>query len=261
MITVHYLKVGRPLFTVWLLEELGLDYELNVFLRHPKTMRAPDELKQIHPLGKSPVIEDGDLKLAESGAITSYLIDTYDQPGNLSPDCSDVAARAQYSQWLHYSEGSAFTPLLLSLLVMRAGEPSPKLISHFAQSEVTLHLDYISGFLGDKPFLLGDRFKRRRLRPGLYRLDGEPTWFADRLPVATGVSGKGCRKAGIQTRRGENRRKGRFLRTGVPRPWRARWLALQKPYHRIGECRGLIPMNRMAGPRDDLVPKIWGLGE
>lgn len=157
MITVHYLKVGRPLFTVWLLEELALDYELNVFLRHPKTMRAPDELKQVHPLGKSPVIEDGDLMLAESGAITSYLIDTYDEPGNLSPDRSDIAARAHYAQWLHYSEGSAFTPLLLSLLIMRAGEPSPKLISHFARSEVTLHLEYVSGFLGDKTFLLGDR--------------------------------------------------------------------------------------------------------
>lgn len=155
MITVHYLKIGRPLFTVWLLEELGLDYELNMFLRDPKTMRAPDDLKSIHPLGKSPVIEDGTLKLAESGAITSYLIDRYDTSGNLAPDRTDVTARAKYTQWLHYSEGSAFTPLLLSLLVMRAGEPSPKLISYFANAEVGLHLDYISDSLGDKPFILG----------------------------------------------------------------------------------------------------------
>ncbi len=98
MILVHHLRIGRPIFTVWLLEELGLEYELKIYLRHPETMRAPADLKEAHPLGKSPVIEDGNLKLAESGAIASYLIDTYDQAGALAPPRSDRKARAVYTQ-------------------------------------------------------------------------------------------------------------------------------------------------------------------
>ena len=158
MILVHHLRIGRPIFTVWLLEELGLDYELKIYLRDPKTMRAQADLKEAHPLGKSPVIEDGDLKLAESGAITSYLIDTYDTDGNLAPPQSDRVARAVYTQWLHYSEGSAFLPLLLQLLLLRE-DPKPPLISAFADGEVPLHLDYIADFIGEKEFLLGDRLQ------------------------------------------------------------------------------------------------------
>lgn len=155
MITVHHLRIGRPIYTVWLLEELGLDYELKIYIRDPETMRAPPSLKEAHPLGKSPVIEDGDLKLAESGAITSYLIETYDKAGRLAPPRSDRAAWATYTQWLHYPEGSAFAPLLLTLLLQRAKQP-PGLIDAFARSEVALHLGYISDFLADKPFILGD---------------------------------------------------------------------------------------------------------
>lgn len=156
VITVHYLKIGRPLFTVWLLEELALDYELNIFVRDAKTMRAPPDLRQIHPLGKSPVIDDGELRIAESGAITDYLISAYDKPGNLSPERSQTTARARYSQWLHYAEGSAFLPLLLSMLVMRAGEPAPALIENFAKAETSLHLNYLSDSLGGNAFILGD---------------------------------------------------------------------------------------------------------
>ncbi len=154
MILMHHLRIGRPIFTVWLLEELGLDYELEVYVRDPETMRAPPSLKLAHPLGKSPVIVDGELTLAESGAITSYLIETYDEPGNLAPERSDRPAWATYTQWLHYAEGSAFAPLLLTLLLQRGG-PSPGLIDAFAQTEVALHLGYISDFLDDKPFILG----------------------------------------------------------------------------------------------------------
>ncbi len=159
MILVHYLRVGRPLFTVWLLEELGVDYELKIYLRDPKTMRAQADLGEAHPLGKSPVIEDGVLKLAESGAITSYLIDTYDQDRVLAPSRDDRYAYAQYTQWLHYSEGSAFLPLLMKLLLVREKEPKPALISQFTDGELNLHLNYMSEFLGDKPFMLGDRLQ------------------------------------------------------------------------------------------------------
>jgi glutathione S-transferase len=159
VILMHHLRVGRPIFTVWLMEELGLDYELKTYDRNPETRRAPPELRQVHPLGKSPVIEDGGLKLAESGAITSYLIDRYDTEGNLAPPRSDVSARATYGQWLHYSEGSAFAPLLLKLLLLAEQEPMPPVISGFADGEVPLHLTYIQEFLGDKPFLLGDHLQ------------------------------------------------------------------------------------------------------
>lgn len=156
MIHVHHLRIGRSVFTVWLLEELGLDYELTIYERD-RNMRAPPELRKAHPLGKSPVIVDDGLKLAESGAIAAYLIDTYDRDGLLAPPREDVAARAEWTQWLHYSEGSAFAPLLIKLLLR--GEKEPALISAFADGEVTLQLGYIEGFLGDKPFLLGDRLQ------------------------------------------------------------------------------------------------------
>ena len=82
MLTIHHLRIGRSIFTVWLLEELGVEYALKEYLRDPATMRAQDDLKGIHPLGKSPVIEDGDLVLSESGAITSYLLEKFDTEGN-----------------------------------------------------------------------------------------------------------------------------------------------------------------------------------
>ena len=156
MILVHHLRIGRPIFTVWLLEELGLDYELKIYLRDPDTMRAQSDLKEVHPLGKSPVIEDGTLKLAESGAITSYLLDTYDDDARFAPPRSAYADRAIYTQWLHYSEGSAFVPLLLKLLLLREQNPKPALISAFAEGEIALHLNYIERQLGKKAFLLGD---------------------------------------------------------------------------------------------------------
>jgi len=159
MILVHHLRIGRPLFTVWLLEELGLEYDLKVYHRNPNTMRAQADLKEAHPLGKSPVIEDGDIKLAESGAIASYLIDTYDKAGKFAPPTSERAARANYTQWLHYPEGSAFAPLIMKLLLKAEKEPKPPVVDGFATSEVALHLGYIQDQLGDKPFILGDNIQ------------------------------------------------------------------------------------------------------
>ncbi|MEX3011481.1 glutathione S-transferase family protein [Hoeflea sp. TYP-13] len=158
MILVHHLRIGRSVFTVWLLEELGLDYELKIYERD-RNFRAQADLKEAHPLGKSPVIEDGGLKLAESGAIATYLVDTYDKDGLLAPPRSDVAARAQWTQWLHYTEGSAFAPLLMKLLLRGEQEPHPLLIGAFANGEVALQLGYIQDFLGDKTFLLGEQLQ------------------------------------------------------------------------------------------------------
>lgn len=156
MIVVHHLRIGRPLFTLWLVEELGLDYELRLYDRN-EMGRAPPELKQVHPLGKSPVIQDGSLVLAESGAIAHYLIENYDTAGRFAPpELPHKVERATWYQWFHYSEASGFAPLLVTLLLSREQEPKPPLFSAFAASEVALQLDYIQDALGDKPFLFGD---------------------------------------------------------------------------------------------------------
>ncbi len=155
MILVHHLRIGRSIHTVWLLEELGLEYELKTYDRL-ETGRAPPELKNAHPLGKSPVIVDGDIVLSESGAITAYLLEHYDPTNQFGAD-QDRKSRAEWSQWLHYSEGSAFAPLLIKLLLSREVSPKPEIVAGFANSEISLHLDFIQGFLKDKPFLLGER--------------------------------------------------------------------------------------------------------
>jgi glutathione S-transferase len=160
MILLHHLRVGRSLFTVWLLEELGLAYELKIYTRNERG-RAQADLREAHPLGKSPVIEDGDLLLAESGAIASYLLDTYDTSHSLAPPRSDIKARAIFTQWLHYSEGSAFAPLIMKRLLMADPNQQPPLITSFAAGEVDLHLGYINDFLGEKPYLLGDHLRGR----------------------------------------------------------------------------------------------------
>ena len=155
MITVHHLRVGRSIFCVWQLEEFGLDYELKVYHRNPETRRAPPELRDIHPLGKSPVIEIDGMVMAESGAITSYLLETRDPANTLSPPRSDHQAWAIFTQWLHYTEGSAFLPLFLRLLRLTSGQESP-VFDGFAVPEVKLHLTYMTDGLGDKQYILGD---------------------------------------------------------------------------------------------------------
>ena len=157
MILVHHLRVGRSVFTVWLLEEMGLDYELKIYVRN-EMGRAPPELREAHPLGKSPVIVDDGLMVAETGAIASYLVDRYDTENRFAPPREDVAARAEWTTWLHYPEGSAFMPLLMTMLLGREKEPKPPILSAFTAGEVKLHLSYMENALGDKDFLLGDAF-------------------------------------------------------------------------------------------------------
>ncbi len=155
MITLHHLRIGRSLFTVWLLEETQADYELKVYLRDPKTMRSQADLKAVHPLGKSPVIEDGDLMLSESGVITSYILAKYDHDHELHPDPSNLALWAPYQQWLTYPEGSVFAPLMLKMLTLRSGIDHP-VITPFSDAEIALHLGYIVDKLGDNDYILGD---------------------------------------------------------------------------------------------------------
>jgi glutathione S-transferase len=136
LITLHHLDHSRSHRILWLLEELDLPYEIKSYRRNRTTMLAPPELRAVHPLGKSPVITDGSLTLAESGAIIEYLIDRYGagrlRPEGASPDY------LRYVYWLHYAEGSAMPPLLLKLVFDRLpqGAPAPlaSIGSHDRQS-------------------------------------------------------------------------------------------------------------------------------
>lgn len=157
MIKLHHLRVGRSIFTVWQLEELGAEYELEVYLRDPKTMRAPESLQKIHPLGKSPVIDDGGLIISESSAITTYLLERFDTANRLAPPRSELARWAKFTQWLHYPEGSVFLPLLVKMLLMRSDQ-AHGVLEAFSQKEIALHFDYIAQQLGDSPYILGKDF-------------------------------------------------------------------------------------------------------
>ena len=114
MIVVHHLENSRSQRLLWLLEELGLDYEIKHYQRDPKTMLAPPELTHVHPLGKSPVITDGDTVVAETGAIVEYLLDQYGE-GRLRPE-PGTPEFLRYRYWLHFAEGSAMPPLLMKLV-------------------------------------------------------------------------------------------------------------------------------------------------
>src|ERR1700685_4611886 len=132
MVMVHHLNNSRSQRVLWLLEELGVPYEVKRYERDAKTMLAPPALLQVHPLGKSPVIVDGAVTVAESGAIIEYLVDKYGG-GRLIPPVGS-AQRLRYSYWLHYAEGSAMPPLLMKLIFDRvAANPAPWPISAIAR--------------------------------------------------------------------------------------------------------------------------------
>ena len=122
MISVHHLENSRSQRILWLLEELGLEYQIVHYKRDKATGLAPPELTAVHPLGKSPVVSDGDITVAESGAIIEYLVGRYDE-GRLLP-AEGSPERLAYTYWLHYAEGS-FMPLMIMSLIMRRIETAP----------------------------------------------------------------------------------------------------------------------------------------
>ncbi|MEM8616055.1 MAG: glutathione S-transferase [Pseudomonadota bacterium] len=126
MITVHHLENSRSQRVLWLLEELGIAYGVKRYDRDPVTNLGPPALYEVHPLGKSPVITDGDITVAETGAIFEYLVGTYDKDDRLKP-AEGTGAGRDYTYWLHYAEGSAMTYLLLKLVFMRMPENAPLL--------------------------------------------------------------------------------------------------------------------------------------
>lgn len=169
MITVHHLNNSRSQRILWLLEELGLPYEVRRYQRDPQTLLAPPELKAVHPLGKSPVITDGDITVAESGAIVEYLLEAHGQ-GRLRPPAGTPEAR-RFSYWLHFAEGSAMPPLLLKLVFQRIRTaPMPffakpiargiaaKVLEGFVEPNLQAQLDYMEAELAQRPWFAGEDF-------------------------------------------------------------------------------------------------------
>ena len=169
MIIVHHLNNSRSQRILWLLEELGLEYEIKKYQRDPKTMLAPPELRAVHPLGKSPVIQDGDTIVAESGAIIDYLVGRYGN-GRLEPK-PDTPERLRYTYFLHYAEGSAMPPLLLKLVFDRVeNAPAPffvrpiaraiagKVKDSFVLPQIRQHLAFLEGELAERDWFAGDAF-------------------------------------------------------------------------------------------------------
>ena len=155
MIRLHHLNQSRSLRTLWLLEELGQPYELISHQRDAKTHLAPDSLKVIHPLGKSPVIEmDGEL-YAESGAIIEILIERF-APERLRP-ITDSVEYGHYLQWIHFAESSLMLPLLLELFTTKAGVGDNAFLSGYISQEKHKLLGYLNDEVKDKAFIVGNK--------------------------------------------------------------------------------------------------------
>ena len=169
MIVVHHLNNSRSQRVLWLLEELGVDYEIKRYQRDPATMLAPPFLRAVHPLGKSPVITDGELTLAESGAILEYLVEKYGG-GRLAP-LSGTPQFLRYRYWMHFAEGSAMSPLLMKLVFDRLETaPMPffvkpvargiakKVKGSFIAPRIKENLDFLEGELGKSTWFAGEEF-------------------------------------------------------------------------------------------------------
>ena len=169
MITVHHLNNSRSQRVLWLLEELGLPYEVKKYERDAKTMLAPPELLKVHPLGKSPVITDDGVTVAESGAIVEYLIERHGN-GRLAPAIG-TPQRLQWRYWLHFAEGSAMSPLLLKLIFEKIPQsPMPffvkpiarglcaKVLAVMVEPNLKRQLDFMEGELGKSDWFAGNEF-------------------------------------------------------------------------------------------------------
>jgi glutathione S-transferase len=153
MLKVHHLNNSRSQRILWLLEELGTPYEIVKYQRMAPIPLAPPELKQVHPLGKSPVITDGDKTIAESGAIVEYVIDRYGN-GRLRPKHGSTDYW-KYVEWMHYAEGSAMLPLLLALYAGLLGDGAAPLRPRI-DSEIANQLGYMQQGLGSRDFFVGN---------------------------------------------------------------------------------------------------------
>ncbi|HYL22891.1 MAG TPA: glutathione S-transferase [Burkholderiales bacterium] len=169
MIVVHHLNNSRSQRVLWLLEELGLAYDIKRYQRDPRTLLAPPALREVHPLGKSPVLADGEVTLAESGAIIEYLVERHGG-GRLRPPAG-TPERVRYTYWLHFAEGSAMPPLVMKLVFDRIEKgPMPFFVrpiargiagrvkKSFIEPTIARQLDYLEAELERRPWFAGGEF-------------------------------------------------------------------------------------------------------
>ncbi|HUJ03455.1 MAG TPA: glutathione S-transferase [Rhizomicrobium sp.] len=153
MLKVHHLNNSRSQRILWLLEELGAPYEIVKYQRMTPVPLAPPELKKAHPLGKSPVIEDGGKTIAESGAIVEYIIDTYGK-GRMKPK-PGTDDYWKYVEWMHYAEGSAMLPMLLALYTTMLGDAAAPLKPR-VDGEIANNLGYMEAAMKGRDFFVGN---------------------------------------------------------------------------------------------------------
>ena len=179
-ITVHHLEESRSQRVLWLLEELGLDYEVKRYARNPQTRLAPPELKQVHPLGKSPVIEINGKVLAESAAIIEYLSES--EASSALAVAPGDAARFDYLYWLHFAEGSAMLPLLLKLYVGLLGENGAPLMQMRVEPEIDNHFSFINAHLEGRDYFAAGRFTAADIQMSFVLDAGANRGGLDRYP-------------------------------------------------------------------------------
>lgn len=185
MLTVHHLNNSRSQRIIWLLEELEVDYQIKSYQRDPITSLAPPELELIHPLGKSPVLTDGDVSVIESGAIIDYLLRTHGG-GKLLPEAGSQE-HEQYLQWLHYGESGAMLPLMLKMYTSKLPNGGEELKPRI-NDELTRHLGYIEGALKGVNWFVGNHFTGADIQlsfiaeisPIMYPVDKLPNLMAFR---------------------------------------------------------------------------------
>lgn len=170
MIKIHNLERSRSRRIVWLLEELDAPYELIQYARDEATKLAPESLKAVHPLGKSPVIEDGDVVLAESGAIVEYLVERFPKAA-LKP-AVDSPIWPEYLQWVHYAEGSAMPPLVFGL-VIRLTQTDAPFLSDIVAHMVNTQLAYVNEVMADRQYICGDQFTAADVMMGFIMESGD----------------------------------------------------------------------------------------
>mgnify|MGYP002629538532 CR=1 FL=1 len=188
MIKVHHLETSRSSRLLWLLEELGLSYDVVTYQRDPKTIRAPESMKAVHPLGRSPLLEIDGRILAESGAIMEYLTEREGKLGAAS-----VESRHAYQYWLHYAEGSAMTPILVKLLtsgIRNASVPffmrpimrtiANRVDKTYTDNELRTHFNWIETALSEREYFAGHRFSAADVQMS-YPIQGSFV-RGDRLP-------------------------------------------------------------------------------
>jgi len=168
MIIVHHLNNSRSQRLLWLLEELGVLYDIKHYERDKRTMLAPAELRKVHPLGKSPVITDGEVTLAESGAIMEYVLEKYGR-GRLMPRVG-TPERLRYTYWMHFAEGTAMPPLVMKLVLGRMAKGAPffvrpvaraiakKVNDGFVQPNISRQLDFMESELSRSTWFAGNEF-------------------------------------------------------------------------------------------------------